>query len=340
MADRTIALLRQVEGRVKRYRDAIAACEEARGALAADLSALGTRETDWAGRLAEARHDVAVTRALIAEEQARLDAINERRAAILEREVRFVAYLRPRTTEDALPAAFRSLDPGLLEAPVPACLTAREDAPEELSDMLAVVREAPAAWFRLQTSLLDGLDRVDLLLRAVRTAQVRTQLARAQAPATLVAAAGPSAAIGKVQTAQRARVDLVRAGALQLDVARLAGMSWQGVRTEAAKVVSLGDLMEGEHGKGAVSRDAAAFFERFGRICACLHAGFSGVAPALRLDWAETLSQFDEAPNLRNLSALPRWSEIDYAVRRRLQGLADWLFDQLEPARGRARRPS
>jgi hypothetical protein len=121
-----------------------------------------------------------------------------------------------------------------------------------------------------------------------------------------------------------------------LDVVRLAGLSWQGVRTEAAKVVSLGDLMEGEHGKGTVSRDAADFFERFGRICACLHAGFSGVAPAIRLDWAETLSQFDEAPYLRNLSTLPRWPEIDYAVRRRLQGLADWLFDQLDPRESRA----
>ncbi len=330
MADRTIALFRQVEGRVKRYRDAIAACEEARGSLAADLGALGARELDWSAHLAEARHDVAVTRALIAEEQARLDAINERRAAILEHEVRFVAFVRPRAADDLLPAAFRALDPGLLEAPVPTCLKEQTDVPDDLRDMLTVVREAPAAWFQLQTRLLDGLDRVDLLVKAVRTAQVRTQL-RLQAPAVAITTSGPTAAIAKVQIAQRQRVELARASTLQLDVTRLAASSWQGVRAQAARVVSLGDLMEGDHGKVAVSRDAAAFFERFGRICACLHAGFSGVVPAIRLDWAEALSQFDEAPNLRNLSTLPRWSEIAYADRRRLQGLADWLFDQLDP---------
>jgi hypothetical protein len=337
LADRTVALLRQVEGRVKRYREAIAACDEARGAIAADLSRLGTRERDWAIRLAEARHDVAVTRALIAEEQARLDRINARRAEILEREVRFVAYVRPRTADVLESAASRTLDPGLLEAPAPACLRAEEEVPDELRAMLAVAREAPADWYRLQTRLLDGLDRVDLLLKAVSTARSRAQLARARTSnGDRVPSIGRSAAIGKVHDMQRRRMDVVRGGALQLDVARLAGLSWKGVRAEAAKVVSLGDLMEGEHGQGAVARNAAAFFERFGRICGCLHAAFSDVPPALRLDWSETLSQFDDTPNLRNLSTLSRWSEIDYAVRRRLQGLADWLFDQVDPREGRA----
>jgi len=336
MADRTIALFRQVEGRIKRYREAISACEEARAAVSADLSLLGGRERAWSTRLAEARHDVAVTRALIAEEQARLDAVNARRAAILEREVRFVAYVRPRATDTLRPAASRTLDPGLLEAPAPTCLRAQEDVPDELRAMLAVVREAPAGWFRLQTRLLDGLDRVDHLLKALRTAQVRAQRAQGRPTVGGIAATGLAGAIGKVQTVQTRRVELVRSGALQLDVARLAALSWQGVRAEAAKVVSLGDLMDGEHGKGRVTRDAAAFFERFGRICGCLHAAFSDVAPSVRLDWAETLSQFDETPNLRNLSTLARWPEIDYADRRRLQGLADWLFDQLDPREPRA----
>jgi hypothetical protein len=52
--------------------------------------------------------------------------------------------------------------------------------PDELNAMLAVLREAPADWFRLQTGLLDSLNRVDLLLRAVQTAQLRTQIARAR----------------------------------------------------------------------------------------------------------------------------------------------------------------
>src|SRR5690606_23902265 len=122
LADRTVALLRQVEGRVKRYRIAISACEEAAGLIRSDINALGARERAWGEALGEARHDVAVTRSLIAEEQARLDAINERRAAILEREVRFLAYVRPRTADALRPAPVRTLDPGLLEAPAPTCL--------------------------------------------------------------------------------------------------------------------------------------------------------------------------------------------------------------------------
>ena len=334
IADRTVALLRQVEGRVKRYRDAIAACETAATALRTDTNGLGLRERSWGEVLAGARHDAAVTRALIAEEQARLDAINDRRAQVLEKEVRFVAYIRPRATDSLAPAVSRPLNPGLLEAPAPTCLQEHADVPDELRDMLAVVREAPADWFRLQTLLLDGLDRVDLLLKAVRTAQVRTQLA--QAPALPAVQTGVAAAIGAVQLRQQQQVSLVRAQSLQLDLSRLATLTWQGVRAEASKVVSLGDLIDGEHGNGLVARNAAAFFDRFGHICGCLHAAFSGVLPAIRLDWAEILSEFDRAANLRNLSILPRWPEIEYADRRRMQALVDWLFDQLIPNEPRA----
>jgi hypothetical protein len=330
IADRTVALLRQVEGRIKRYRDVIAACQTAAGTLRKDLSAVAARERAWGETLGEARHDVAVTRALISEEQARLTRVNERRAAVLAREVRFLAYARPRAADNLAGAPSRALDAGLLEAPVPACLEMHADVPDELRAMLSVVREAPADWFRLQTRLLDGLDRVDILLKAVRTAQLRSQVALQPAiappPSTALLAA-----IGKVQVRQQQRVSVVRAQSLQLDVARLSSLTWQGVRAEAAKVVSLGDLIDGEHGHGLVARNAAAFFERFGRICGCLHEAFSEVLPSIRLDWAEILSEFDETRNLRNLAILPRWPEIEYEDRRRLQGLTDWLFDQLQP---------
>jgi hypothetical protein len=61
------------------------------------------------------------------------------------------------------------------------------------------------------------------------------------------------------------------------------------------------------------------------------HAEFCGVPALIRLDWAETLSQFDDAPNLRNLGSLARWAEIDSTDRRQMQAYVDWLFAQLEP---------
>ena len=337
LADRTVALLRQVEGRVHLYRQAIAACEEARTGLQADVKELGVRERAWSEVLGEARHDVSVARALIDEEVARLDAINARRAAILEKEVRFLAYTRPRAAENLAEAPSRPLDPGLLEAPVPACLRETGELPDELRDMLEVVREAPADWFRLRRGLLDGLDRVDHLLDAVRTAQRRTLRDQEKGPLRIAAGGGLPAAIGKVRKVQHERLSLVRRRSLQMDVARLKSLSWRGIRAEAAKVVSLGDLIEGGHGRSAVARDAGAFFERFGRVTGCLHAAFSEVTPSIRLDWAEILSEFDEAPNLRSLATLPRWAEIEYEDRRRLQALADWIFDQLDPTEAAAK---
>jgi hypothetical protein len=332
LADRTVALLRQVEGRVKRYRQVIATCERTRSTLKGEIETIGVRERAWSEVLAEARHDVAVTRALITEEQARLDAINARRAVILDKEVRFVAYVRPRASDSLADAASRVLDPGLLDAPVPTCLREQGEVPDELSDMLKVVREAAADWFRLRTPLLNGLDRVDLLLEAVRTTQLRAQRAQQQAPFQIAGSGGLLAAVGKVHALQQRRVSHARNASLQLDVSRLAALSWKHARAEAAKVVSLGDLIDGRHGRSSVTRSAAAFFERFSDVAGCLHAGFSLVLPAIRLDWAEVLSQFDEAPNLRNLAGLPRWSEIEYEDRHRLQGLTDWLFDQVDPS--------
>lgn len=332
MSDYTVALFRQLEGRVRMYRDAIAACETALGLLVDEVRAVDSRIAVWSEHLAEARHDVGVTRALIDEELARLSAINTRRARILAEEVRFIAYRRPRSTDNVDRAPLRTLDPGLLPAPVPECLQAHDDLPDELEAMLRVVREAPAAWFGQGRTMLDGLGRMDLLLRSVQTAQLRSQIAAIRlpppAPPTLHASAVGKALIG-IQARQQVQVQAIHSASALLDIPRLSLSTVAGVRQEAEKVVSLGDLIDGEHGQGGVARRAADFFETFGRICGCLHAGFSAVPPAQRLAWAEHLSQFDAAPSLRNLSALSGFSRLDFIERRRLQGLVDWLFDQL-----------
>jgi hypothetical protein len=137
LSDNTVALMRQLEGRIKLYRNAIALSEALLDSLRKQTAVLEQRLLAVGEDLAEARHDVAVTRALIAEEEARLAAINDRRTQILRDHVKFVAYQRPREAELISPAPMRQLDPGLLEAPVPACLMAHQDAPDELADLLA-----------------------------------------------------------------------------------------------------------------------------------------------------------------------------------------------------------
>src|SRR5690606_7974790 len=140
--------------------------------------------------LAEARHDVSVAKALLAEESERIAAINERRRRVIAEEVRFLAFVRPREADNLAGAPPRQIDPGLLDAPAPVCLAGHDDVPGDLTDMLRVIREAPAAWFVDTPRLLDRLDRTDLLVKAVQSAQLRTALAGAAAAAAAAPATG------------------------------------------------------------------------------------------------------------------------------------------------------
>jgi hypothetical protein len=335
LSDNSIALMRQLEGRIKLYRDAIAAAQRTLATLREAVAGGTARLAALADALAEARHDVSVARALLAEETDRIAGINDRRARVLAEEVRFLAFIRPREADNLAGAPRHQVDPGLVEAPAPACLDDHPDVPDELTDMLRVVREAPAQWFNDVPRLFDRLDRPDLLVRVLQTAQLRTQLM----PAPVLTAAPANrltGAIASMQTRQLQVVTQARSIATQLDLTRIRGLTWQGARDQATQVVSLGDLIDGEHGRGDVARRAAQTFEEIGRIAACLHAGFSDVLPSIRLDWAETLSQFDDSPSLRRLGGLARWGEIPYADRYRLQGLTDWLFGRINPIEPRA----
>jgi hypothetical protein len=339
LSDITIAILRQLEARLAVYRDALARCETALALLRGEIDAMNARLRQVGDALAEARHDVSVARALLAEETERVAGINARRAKVLAEEVKFIAFMRPREADNLLPSPTRAVDPGLVEAAVPACLREHPDVPEELLDMLRVVREAPANWFVRVPPLLQRLDKVEHLVRLLGGAQARA-VAGLAAPklAVQALAAGSKLAAGIAQVATRQAEALApRIGALQaLDLAALRGFTWQGVRQQAEAVVSFGDLAEGGHGRADVSREAAAELDHIRSVAACLHAEFSGVLPAIRLQWAEMLSEFDAAPNLRNLASLPRWAEIGYLDRRRMQSYVDWLFGQVEPGQPQA----
>jgi len=50
----------------------------------------------------------------------------------------------------------------------------------------------------------------------------------------------------------------------------------------------------------------------------------------VRLEWAETLSEFDQPAPLRSLADLPRWGEQPLELRRKQQGLVDWLFARID----------
>ena len=104
-----------------------------------------------------------------------------------------------------------------------------------------------------------------------------------------------------------------RAEIARIDLAAVEQQSWKGAAELAKQVLSLGDLLDIPHGRAEVARLGARELDEILRVATALWAGFGEVLPALRLDWVERLSQFDAPFDLRRLSSLPRWEEIEVA---------------------------
>ena len=158
--------------------------------------------------------------------------------------------------------------------------------------------------------LLDRLDRVDLLVKTIQTAPGAQpdHEPPGDGPARRGGGQGVAGAIAALQGKQLAAVQQLRVTSSRIDPVLIWQARLAGARAEAEKIVSLGDLIDGEHGSGFVASQAAAVFENIAhrRLPA---RGLLRVLPSVRLDWAERLSQFDATPRLRNLAGLPRWGE-------------------------------
>ncbi len=335
--DYTVATLRIIEGRIAGYRQAIAQCQTALAALRVVTSRLDQRLGVVGQELAEARHDVGVARALLAEESARVEGINQRREQILREQVACYAFVRPRQALALMDVPVRPLDPGLAESPVPACLAGHDEVPQELRAMVALFRHAPVKWFPRFPGLLQKLDRVDVLQRTILDAKVSLE-ARAVAgigaalalPVVSGAADRVGQSIGGVYAAQRAVVEERRLDLVRFNAGALASASWTQTISLAQNVLSLGDVLEGRHGQAELTTQASRELADMANVAACLYAQFGAVRPVLRLEWAERLSQFDAPANLRNLSTLPRWGEVEALSRRSMQTLVDWLYGRVD----------
>ncbi|WP_437607999.1 hypothetical protein WMF20_45175 [Sorangium sp. So ce834] len=342
IVEHAIATLRAVEARIVAYRADLERCRQALRAIDQNKDAAARRLAVIGGELGEVRHKLATTRALLRDEQDRVGQINQRRAKVLSEHLGFLAYVRPRFAEAMVDAPMLSLNPGVFAAPVPACLNAHSDAPEEIDEMVQLLREAPVSWFTDVPRILDKLDRVELLHGTLAIAKMRAQVVRVTEvqPATFRQRALPGRfgqAIVNVTQAQQRAVGNVRLQVAQLDLARFVGLGWKETREHAKHVLSLGDLIEANHGRSLVADAAARELSQIGRIAGCLHAQASDVLPAIRLEWAERLSQYEgENVRLRNLAALPRWGEIPYVDRKEIEGLVDWLYSRIDTAHAEA----
>jgi hypothetical protein len=326
--DHTVAALRLVEGRIQAYRNAIARCRAALTELEGQGRGARSRLNVVDAELAEARHDVSVSRALLAEEQRRVADINARRDHVIAEHVEFLIYRRPRRTDLVRDLPARTLDPAVVEPALPACLAERIPVPLELRQLVELLRDAPASWFPQLRPVFDRFDRLDAMQSVIGLARERAASIAPAAVATDASVLGR--AVNNVLVAQRQVLTAERQQTASFDMATLSAASWAQTREMAVTRLALGDLLDARHGRADVARVTSRELDDIARVAACLYAAFGDVLPIIRLLWAERLSQYDAPVNLRNLASLPRWGDLEFLVRRRLQQLADWLFARVD----------
>jgi hypothetical protein len=92
-----------------------------------------------------------------------------------------------------------------------------------------------------------------------------------------------------------------------------------------ARSASLADLAGAAAERNLLNRRVTDELARISAVATCLHARLSTVRAAIRLDWAERFSQFDNVGDLGDLSNLPRFAELPRDERDDIRELAAWL---------------
>lgn len=339
--DNAIALMRLVEGRISLYEslaDRVRSVRDELLASARDAAAM-LRSIDT--EIEEARHDIATAQMLLAEETARVDALNARRTATLTDHVSFIAYRRVREANLRVPAPTQDVVSGLAPTPLAACRRDHPEAPDELKRYAALLGEAPVKWFPAIAAEVGKIDRIEAARDALDFSR---KLASAAQALSFESRSVPPAqgnnrflasAIRAIQAQQQTLVArrLATAGLL---AASSAGLTLAETHAQLVDTATLGDLASGKHRNTSLIQLASAELSGVLEVAACLHAGFADVLPVIRLGWAEVLSEFDNPADLFSLASLPRWGEIPREQRRNLQGLVDYLFARIDRSSDKA----
>lgn len=333
--DNAIALMRLVEGRIALYENLSDRVRTVRdeilrlaGEAAAELRAIDTE-------VEEARHDIATAQMLLAEEAARVEALNARRAATLTDHVAVIAYRRVRECQHRSAAPSQDLVSGLASPPLAACRRDHPDTPDELKRFAALLGEAPVKWFPQIASEVNRIDRIEAARDALDYSRALASASQVLAFAPRVVAASKGTARfldGAIRAMQAQQQTLVarRLESVGRITAAVASLTLSEAHHQLTQTASLADLAAGKHRHGKLTALASAELSGTVEIAACLHASFAGVAPVIRLAWAEILSEFDHPAELASLAGLPRWGEVPREERRNLQGLVDYLFGRID----------
>lgn len=333
--DNAIAMMRLVEGRVSLFEQLAESARELRTATLANANAAAAELRSVDVEIAEARHDIGIAQALLAEETARVDLLNARRSATLANHVPLIAYRRVRECDHRRLAPTQELLSGLAEQPVAACRRDHPDTPDEIKRYAGLLTDAPVKWFPTVAAEVARIDKIDAAMAALEHSRQLAIAAQSFSTQNAVMhfAGAPKFLAGAMQAmhAQQQNLAVRRFAATQINIAAISRLSLAQAQTELREISTLGDIASGKHRHPRLAGLAAGEISGIAEIASCLHAEFAEVAPIIRLGWAEILSEFDRPADLRHLSGLPRWQEAPRETRRSLQGLVDWLYSRIDP---------
>jgi len=339
--EHALEAMQVVDHKLDQYRQALKKCQSALNELAGNLKQWKDALASIDDQLTELRHDALVTRSLYEEEKSRIQGINTRRIHILNEYVQALAYVRPRWVEARCDAPSIQLH-GVYVNPVPDCLAQDYEAAGELDEMLDLFREIPLSWLTRTQPLFERITSVAQFVDIFKKSETRAKQARAtQAEAPEYSAKAYNTkefgqAVNKVIYAHQQNKRRFSAAKSTIDVARLSAMTWQALKTKAEAELSLADLVESGKGKSALANKATAILEEIEDIAVCLYQQCNALLPAIRLEWANKISVFDAPMDLRRLDLLPAWHQVDDFMRRDLQHMVDWLFQQIDSSNTKA----
>lgn len=313
------------------------------------LSDLKSNASEWKDKLGEIddklvvlRHDALVARSLFEEERSRLNQINENRKAILDTYVTSLVFVRPRLVDARLDVSSVPLY-GEYVNPVPACLAEDYEATGELEDMLDVFREIPISWLTRAKILVKLVTSTTGVVNLMQQASART--VRIISPAVTTTPSyktynthAYSETVGKIVTANRQVTQTFAKQKTTLDLVSVSAKTWVDLVAQAETRVSLADLIENGKGSSKLAVKAAAVMEDLEDVAVCLNYMIDGLEPAVKLQWANLISIYDDPVDLRYLENLPSFDKIDVITRKDLQSMVDWLFAQVDTSIAQARQ--
>ncbi|MDH3661542.1 MAG: hypothetical protein OEU92_16195, partial [Alphaproteobacteria bacterium] len=302
---------------------------------------------DAAADLAEATHDKTVAMALWQEENDRVDAINQRRADILEKNVEIIAFARPRSLD-------RFADvPGMdlyapLEDPIPACLEGGDPPAEELQEMVDNLREAPVGWFPSLAAEVDRINRPHYFIDVWRAARRRAEVWLERVPErtkVLTTTTDQRRVAGKAATGVRlalaasySQISHVVAVKAARPLDDLTALSWLNLRERVSKELSIDDLAGAGPAGARLNRRGLRELGQIASVTACFLATLRETPTTIRLQWAETLSVHDDPPDLFDITRAVGWTSLPFEQRRVLEHMHRWLFARIDRTIDEARR--